>query len=77
MTSKMVSRGKTNTQADILLWKDQVNTKENNKNIQMLKNNLWKRRQVIEVKIVIFWEHEIIKETTVVATTRHKVQYKH
>ena len=74
MTSKMVSQEKTNTQADILLWKDQVNTKENNKNIQMLKNNLWKRRQVIEVKIVIFWEHEIIKETTVVATTRHKVQ---
>ena len=74
MTSKMVSQEKTNTQADILLWKDQVNTKENNKNIQMLKNNLWKRRQVMEVKIVIFWEHEIIKETTVVATTRHKVQ---
>jgi len=32
--------GKTNTKADILSRKDQVNTKEDNKNIQLLKEGL-------------------------------------
>ena len=49
-------------------------------NIQMLKNNLWKRRQVIEAKIAIFWGHEVIKETTLLEeiqknnTKKQKVQ---
>ena len=33
--------GKTNTKADILSRKDQVNTKEDNKSVQLLKNKLW------------------------------------
>ena len=33
--------GKTNMKADILSRKDQVNTKENNKDVQLLKDQLW------------------------------------
>jgi len=33
--------GKTNTKADILSRKDQVNTKEDNKDVQLLKDKLW------------------------------------
>jgi len=33
--------GKTNTKADILSRKEQVNTKEDNKNVQLLKKKLW------------------------------------
>ena len=41
--------GKTNTKADILSRKDQVNTKEDNKNVQLLKNKLWQRRTTAEI----------------------------
>jgi len=37
--------GKTNTKADILSRKNQVDTKNDNKNVQMLKEELWTRRQ--------------------------------
>ena len=33
--------GKMNTKADILLRKDQVNMKEDNKDVQLLKDKLW------------------------------------
>ena len=39
-TLKHIS-GKTNTKADIFSRKDQVNTKEDNKNVQLLKDKLW------------------------------------
>ena len=32
---------KTNSKVDILSWKDQVDTKEDNKNVQLLKEELW------------------------------------
>jgi len=32
---------KTNTKADILSKKDQVNTKEDNKDVQLLEDKLW------------------------------------
>jgi len=44
--------GKTNTKIDILLRKDQVNTKEDNKDVQMLKEELWKRRITAEVTML-------------------------
>jgi len=44
--------GKTNTKVDILSRKDQVNTKEDNKNIQMLKEELWMRRTIAEVTML-------------------------
>jgi len=33
--------GKTNTKTDILSLKEQVNTKEDNKDVQLLKKELW------------------------------------
>jgi len=44
--------GKTNTKADILSRKDQVNTKEDNKDVQLLKNKLWQRKTTAEVIII-------------------------
>ena len=43
---------KTNTKADILSRKDQVNTKEDNKDVQLLKNKLWQQRMTVEVTII-------------------------
>ena len=43
-----------NTRADILSRKDQVDMTENNKDIKMLKDELWKRRISIEAEIAIF-----------------------
>ena len=37
---------KTNTKANILSRKNQVNTKEDNKDILMLKKEIWTRRQI-------------------------------
>ena len=44
--------GKTNTKADILSRKDQVNTKNDNKDVQLLKEELWTRRITVEVTIL-------------------------
>ena len=41
-----------NTKADILLRKDQINTKEDNKDVQMLKEELWRRRIMAEVMML-------------------------
>ena len=43
---------KINTKADILSRKDQVNTKEDNKDAQILKEELWMRRMTAEVTIL-------------------------
>ena len=44
--------GKTNTKADILSWKDQVNTKEDNKDIQLLKNKMWTRKTTARITML-------------------------
>ena len=44
--------GKTNMKADILSRKDQVSTKEDNKDVQLLKDKLWQRRTMAEVIIM-------------------------
>jgi len=44
--------GKTNTKADILSRKDQVNTKENNKDVQLFKNEIWTRRTTARITIL-------------------------
>jgi len=58
--------GKTNTKADILLGKDQVNTKEDNKDIQLLKEELWSRRMTAKITMIrrkmTTEECDIIKE---------------
>ena len=43
---------KTNTKADILSRKDQVNTREDNKDVQLLKDKLWQRKTTAEVAIM-------------------------
>ena len=44
--------GKTNMKADILSRKDQVDTQDDNKDVQMLKKELWMRRTTAEVTIL-------------------------
>ena len=44
--------GKTNTKADILSRKEQVNTKEDNKDVQLLKEELWQQRTTAEITII-------------------------
>ena len=41
--------GKMNTKADILSRKDQVNTREDNKDVQMFKEESWTRRITAEI----------------------------
>ena len=58
--------GKMNTKVDILSRKDQVNMKEDNKDIQLLKKGLWARRITAEITMIerkmMTEECDIIKE---------------
>ena len=47
--------------ADILSRKDQVDTRDNNKNVQMLKEGLWIRRTTAEV--MMLQRNKVIEET--------------
>ena len=55
-----------NTKADILSRKDQVNMKEDNKDIQLLKEELWSRRTTAKITMIkrktTTEECEVIKE---------------
>ena len=44
--------GKTNTKVDILSRKEQVNTKEDNKDVQLLKKELWQQRTTAEITMI-------------------------
>jgi len=44
--------GKMNMKADILSRKDQVNTKEDNKDVQLLKEELWQQRTTAEITMI-------------------------
>ena len=69
--------GKTNTKADILSRKDQVNTKEDNKDIQLLKDKLWQQRTTAEIIMMkenkTREENEILKEIRRNATRENEV----
>ena len=58
--------GKTNTKADILSRKDQVNMKEDNEDVQLLKEKMWSRRTTAEITMIgrkmIVGECDILKE---------------
>ena len=58
--------GKMNTKVDILSGKDQVNMKEDNKDVQLLKEELWSRKITAEITIlgrkITTDENEILKE---------------
>jgi len=53
-----------NTRVDILFRKDQVDITEDNKDIKMLKNELWTRRISIEVRVVMIRKNQVVEETT-------------
>jgi len=69
--------GKTNTKADILSRKDQVNTKKDNKDVQLLKDKLWQQRTTAEIVIMgenkTREENGILKEIRRNATREKKV----
>ena len=56
--------GKTNTKADILSRKDQVDTKEDNKDVQLLKDEMWSRKSV--GKIQIFDNRKVMEEMDII-----------
>ena len=41
-----------NTKVDILSRKNQMNTQDNNKNVQMLKEELWTKKIIAEVTVL-------------------------
>jgi len=51
--------GKTNIKADILSRKKQVNTKEDNKDVQLLKDEMWTRKTTVKI---IMLERKVITE---------------
>jgi len=55
---------KTNTKADILSRKDQVDTKEDNKDVQLLKDEMWSRK--IVGKIQVFDDRKVVEETDII-----------
>ena len=60
--------GKTNTKADILSRKDQVNTKEDNKDVQLLKDKLWQQKTT--AKVIIIKENKIREENKILKKIR-------
>ena len=44
--------GKTNTKANILSRKDQINMKEDNEDVQLLKEEMWSRRTTAEITMI-------------------------
>ena len=44
--------GKMNTKADILLRKEQVNIKEDNKDVQLLKDEMWIRKTMVKITML-------------------------
>ena len=62
MKISSISVNHINLTDDILSRKDQVNTKENNKDIKIFKDKLWKIRLIIEVEVVMFKGNQIVEE---------------
>ena len=52
--------GKMNTKADVLSRKD---TKEDNKNVLMLKEEIQTKRQITG-EVTLIWKNQVVEETT-------------
>ena len=52
-----------NTKADILSRKDQINITKDNKDVQMLKEELWTRWQII-AELTLLRRSQVVEETT-------------
>ena len=48
---------------DILSRKDLADTKDDDKNIKMLKDELWTRKINIEVEVIVFKGNQLVEET--------------
>ena len=64
-TLKHISE-KTNTKADILSRKEQVDTKEDNKDVQILKDKIWTRKMT--AKITMLERKMVTEESNIVKT---------
>ena len=62
--------GKTNMKADILSRKDQVNMKEDNKDVQLLKDEMWTRKTT--TKITMLGQKAITEEGNIIKKIRKK-----
>ena len=49
--------------ADILSKKNQVNTQDDNKDVQVLREELWTRRQ-ITAEVMLLQRNKVVEETT-------------
>ena len=56
--------GKMNTKADILSKKDQINTKGDNKDVQLLKDEMWIRKTT--VKITMLERKAVMEESNII-----------
>ena len=54
--------GKINTKADVLSRKDWVDIKNDNKDIQILKNEIWSRQQIM-AEVTMIQRNQVIEET--------------
>ena len=52
-----------NTKANVLSRKDQVDTIENNKDVQLLKEEMWMRK-ITTAEVMIIWRNQVVEETT-------------
>ena len=58
-----------NTKTDILSRKDYINTTDNNKNVQMLKDKMWTKKQIsAEVKMI--GRSQVVEKTTILEEIR-------
>ena len=56
--------------ADVLSRKDQVDIKEDNKNVKLLKEELWTRRVTTKAEVVIIRRNQVVEETTLLEEIR-------
>ena len=50
--------------ADVLSRKDHIDTTDDNKNIQMLKEEIWTRKQII-AEVEMIRGNQVVKKTTI------------
>ena len=56
--------------ADVLSRKNQVDTMDDNRDIKLLKNELWMRQMKIEAKVMIIRKSQVVEETTLLDEIR-------
>ena len=56
--------------ADVLSRKNQVDTMDDNRDIKLLKNELWMRQMKIEAKVMIIKKSQVVEETTLLDEIR-------